>query len=269
VPRFKREGGDPPSSGTVVGLVGCVKMKQSAPSPAKDLYVSPLFRGQRQAVEGRCDRWFILSAKHRLLDPELTIEPYEEALHGTSRRHKQSWSAAVLAELQAELGDLDGLHFEIHAGQDYYAYGLADGLVNAGATVALPTKGLTLGQKLAYYREGEHPAPHTRSGPTPSRPLPDQPQSSAKLRGARPPDGKYRPLYDHLHRLTQDRWDAAFDEVEAVTGIRLPASARNHAAWWANEVATHSHARSWVAAGFRTTAVNLTREQVTFVRVRS
>lgn len=266
--RFMRERGEPPGSKTV-GLVGCVKMKQSVPSPAKDLYVSPLFRRQREAVESRCERWFILSAKHGLLDPELTIEPYEEALHGTSRQHRRSWSASVLAQLQAELGDLDGLHIEIHAGEDYYAFGLVDGLLNAGATVALPTKGLTLGQKLAYYRKGKPPPRRARTGPSPTDARSGQPQHSAPQRDTSPPQGKYRPLYDHLQGLTQDQWNAAFEEVEAVTGFRLPASARNHAAWWANEVTTHSHARAWVAAGFKTTGVNPTREYVTFVRVRS
>ena len=53
-----------------VGLVGCVKKKGSSPAPAGDLYISPLFIGRRRFVEASCDRWFILSALHGLLDPD-------------------------------------------------------------------------------------------------------------------------------------------------------------------------------------------------------
>ncbi len=68
-----------------VGLVSCVKTKRSIATAAKDLYISPLFRGQRQAVEAGCDRWFILSAKHGLLAPNTVIAPYDDTPSGASR----------------------------------------------------------------------------------------------------------------------------------------------------------------------------------------
>lgn len=250
-----------------IGLVGCVKTKLPVTTAAKDLYDSPLFHCQRRAVEASCDRWYILSAKHGLLDPDAEIEPYEEALHGTSRFHKRTWSRGVLDQLRDQLGNLDGLHIEIHAGQDYYAYGLVDGLRHAGATVELPAEGLSMGQKLGYYRSGRR-----RTGPQPpetARPPSSHNRTWAGTWDVVPPRGKYRPLYDHLQTLDDDRWDAGFPDVEDVLGSDLPASARNHQAWWANETATHSHSRAWVAAGFHTANVNLSREQVTFVRTGS
>lgn len=253
------------SGGSRVGLVGCVKTKRAVASTAKDLYVSTLFHGQRRAVEASCARWFILSAKHGLLSPDTVIEPYEETLKNTPARCKRTWSRRVLGQLRHELGELDDVHFEIHAGQDYYAYGLVEGLSDAGATIELPTEGLSMGQKLSYYGDGRPDGPRRPQTPD---------ASSGCGRRTPPPDvpvprGKYRPLYEYLEALGDDRWDAWFTEVEDVLGVRLPESARNHLAWWANETATHTHARAWIAAGFHTTNVNLPDERVSFVRIRS
>ena len=62
-----------------IGLVGCVKKKGPVAAPAEELYVSPLFVGRRRFVESTCDRWFILSALHGLVDPHEVIEPYDHA----------------------------------------------------------------------------------------------------------------------------------------------------------------------------------------------
>ena len=91
-----------------VGLVACVKTKRPVPSAAKDLYDSPLFHGQRRAVESTCDQWFILSARHGLLYPDAVVEPYEETLVRASRRDKRAWAQRVLGQLDEELGDVRG-----------------------------------------------------------------------------------------------------------------------------------------------------------------
>lgn len=77
--------------------------------------------------------------------------------------------------------------------------------------------------------------------------------------------GKYAPLQRHLLALTDDRWDATFRDVEAVLGGPLPASARKHQAWWSNTTSLVS-ARSWLAAGWRTSNVQIREEKVFFVR---
>jgi hypothetical protein len=41
--------------------------------------------------------------------------------------------------------------FEIHAGADYRDFGLADGLLQRGAVVTVPTLGLSQGRQLAFY----------------------------------------------------------------------------------------------------------------------
>jgi hypothetical protein len=126
-----------------------VKQKASHAAQAAQLYTSTLSDRQRQWATARCERWFILSAKHGLLAPNTLIEPYEETLKTLSRRAKRAWSSRVLEQLKANLSDLRGMHFEIYAGMDYFDYGLREGLLEAGATVAVPWEGLGLGQRMA------------------------------------------------------------------------------------------------------------------------
>jgi hypothetical protein len=79
--------------------------------------------------------------------------------------------------------------------------------------------------------------------------------------------GKYDPLFDHLSRATEPRLRLSFAEIERIIGDSLPASARRHQAWWANErVGTHVHARSWLDAGYATQRLDLNSATVEFVR---
>lgn len=72
-----------------IGLVGCVKTKQSVATAAWDLYTSPIFTGRRRCVEASCDRWFVLSAKHGVLPPKTVIEPYDVALKDAGRAERR------------------------------------------------------------------------------------------------------------------------------------------------------------------------------------
>jgi hypothetical protein len=137
-----------------VGLVSCSKAKLDHAAPARELYSkSALFRGARCHVERTCDRWFVLSAKHGLVKPEQVLEPYNQTLNDASPAERRAWSATVLAQLQAELGDLRGTTFEAHAGAAYLYFGLADGLIRLGAGVENPLDGLGLGKRLQFYGE--------------------------------------------------------------------------------------------------------------------
>ncbi|HET6311145.1 MAG TPA: hypothetical protein VFH00_09110 [Candidatus Nitrosotalea sp.] len=135
-----------------IGLVGCVKSKLDKPISARDLYTSPLFRGRRKYVERTCDRWFVLSAKHGLVDPDTVLEPYDQTLKNSGRAERRRWGAEVLYALKLELGAFSSTVFEIHAGDDYRAFGLVDGIRELGGQVTLPTEGLSLGQQLEFYR---------------------------------------------------------------------------------------------------------------------
>jgi hypothetical protein len=78
---------------------------------------------------------------------------------------------------------------------------------------------------------------------------------------------KYDPLREHLLRQRADSFTMTFEEVAAVVPGGLPASAYRYPAWWANEASgSHTHARAWLDAGFRTRALSLTARRVTFAR---
>ena len=79
------------------------------------------------------------------------------------------------------------------------------------------------------------------------------------------PGGKYQRLHEHLKSTTSDHWQFTFREIESIIGASLPASAYRHAAWWSN-TGSHSQANAWLAAGFRSTNVDLHAEQVIFAR---
>jgi hypothetical protein len=135
-----------------IGLVGCVKSKLDRSAPARDLYTSPLFQGRRRFVENSCDRWFVLSAKYGLVDPDKVLQPYDRTLKQVGRAERRRWSAAVVSGLELELGAFRTVVFEIHAGDDYRKFGLEDGIRGRGGQVVVPTHGLSLGQQLAFYR---------------------------------------------------------------------------------------------------------------------
>jgi hypothetical protein len=135
-----------------VGLVGCVKSKQTVATRAGDLYTSALFKGRRAWVERNCDCWYVLSAKHGLVDPAAILEPYDESLVAKGRADRHRWAQQVLGQLGQELGELGGHRVEIHAGMAYVDFGLREGLVRCGAEVVVPTQGLRQGEHLAFYK---------------------------------------------------------------------------------------------------------------------
>jgi len=135
-----------------VGLVGCVKRKAEAARAAEDLYTSALFKERRAHVNETCDRWFILSARHGLVDPSAVLEPYDETLTNAPRAVRRTWSATVLEQLAGQLGDL-GVHaFEVHAGAAYRDFGLVSGIRSAGAFVEIVGEGLPIGRLLSFYK---------------------------------------------------------------------------------------------------------------------
>ena len=79
--------------------------------------------------------------------------------------------------------------------------------------------------------------------------------------------GKYDALKSHLSQMTDGDWPAKFSEIEAILGFALPRSAYAYPAWWSNDPTGHSHSRAWLAAGWKTSDVDLNHQQVKFVRV--
>lgn len=77
---------------------------------------------------------------------------------------------------------------------------------------------------------------------------------------------KYDRLTAHLSTLTTEEWPVSFAEIEAILGFKLPASAYEHPAWWANQSGGHGQSSAWQEAGWKTEGLNLDEKSVTFVR---
>jgi hypothetical protein len=77
---------------------------------------------------------------------------------------------------------------------------------------------------------------------------------------------KYEPLPQFLTAGRTSATRLSFAEIERILGFKLPKSAYEHEAWWANNATGHSHARAWLDAGWRTENVDLAARKVTFQR---
>jgi hypothetical protein len=68
---------------------------------------------------------------------------------------------------------------------------------------------------------------------------------------------KYDSLYAHLSNCPHSMVKMSFVEIAGLVG-GLPASATDYRAWWSNEAeGSHVQAKSWMAAGYEVTEVEL------------
>lgn len=136
-----------------IGLVSCVKTKRDKSTTPKDLYTSDYFGKMRSYAEQYHDEWWILSAKHGLLDPDgEPIAPYDETLSGASVDKKREWANRVAEQLDEQGLLSSDVTLVLHAGKDYYQEVLPL-IENSGSTIETPTEGLAIGEKLAWYNE--------------------------------------------------------------------------------------------------------------------
>lgn len=143
------------SSTITIGLVGCASQKLRRPAPARDLYVSQLFRKASAYAELTCDRWYVLSAKHGLVHPDTIVEPYDMRL-GTNDRTSppiHTWAAGVRAQLDTELAGLGDVTLVALAGEQYRTV-----LLGSRWPSVVPMKGLGIGQQLGWLTAQLHPA---------------------------------------------------------------------------------------------------------------
>lgn len=78
---------------------------------------------------------------------------------------------------------------------------------------------------------------------------------------------KYSKLHQFFQTHVSDFVRMTFDEVEQEAGFTLPASARIHQAWWANDRARHVQAKAWLDAGFESEQVDMKSGTLAFRRV--
>jgi hypothetical protein len=138
---------------TEIGLVSCVKTKQEEPATPKNLYTSSYFEKMQAYAEQYHDSWWILSAKHCLLDPDgAAIAPYDETLTGARVGRKREWANRVAEQLDEEGLLSNGITLVLHAGKDYYEE-LLPLIEDSNVSIEIPTEGLAIGETQAWYNE--------------------------------------------------------------------------------------------------------------------
>lgn len=124
-----------------------MKQKRASAAPAGDLYTSTLFTGLRRYAERVADRWFILSAKHGVLEPSAVTEPYELTLNTMAKKDRLEWAGRVQQQLDKVLAP--GCEVVLLAGARYRE-GVEPYLRAKGHPVSIPLEGLPLGKQLQW-----------------------------------------------------------------------------------------------------------------------
>jgi hypothetical protein len=135
-----------------IGLVACGKTKRDRATPAHELYISTLFHKASAYAAETYDRWYILSAKHHLLEPDQLIAPYDDSLKGRGAARRKEWASEVCEQICKRYppNRAPTPEFYLHAGADYSRF-LADCLRSNGYVTHVPLAGLGIGQQLHWY----------------------------------------------------------------------------------------------------------------------
>jgi hypothetical protein len=80
--------------------------------------------------------------------------------------------------------------------------------------------------------------------------------------------GKYEPLGQFLRKQEAEFLPMRFAEIERLLGDKLPASSKEHRAWWSNNPSNNVMTRQWLDAGYETEAVDLAAERLVFRKVK-
>lgn len=138
-----------------VYLISCVAEKRTSELPAEHLYCSDWFQKARAYVLRNIhpgDQWYILSAKHGLLHPRITIEPYNESLNNLRKADRLEWAHRVAIQLRELLQPADTVVFL--AGQKYREF--LEPVVRAlGCQISVPMRGMRIGEQLNWLVNSE------------------------------------------------------------------------------------------------------------------
>ena len=135
---------------TRVAFVSCVKQKRDSAAPARDLYLSQLFRGLRRYAETHADAWYILSAEHGVLRPDQVVEPYERTLNTMRKPERLAWAERVQKQLLELLPS--GAEVILLAGLRYREE-IEPFLRKRGFLVSVPLEGLKIGMQLQRLKQ--------------------------------------------------------------------------------------------------------------------
>ena len=82
-------------------------------------------------------------------------------------------------------------------------------------------------------------------------------------------ESRYAPLALLLREQPRDqpKVSLTFQKIEEIIGGELPASARQHRSWWANDSVGHVQSQQWLDMGWRVSRINMSEETVIFTRI--
>ena len=127
-------------------LVACASAKLPHAAAARDLYDSALFKKSRAYAERGFDGWYVLSAKHGLVAPDVVLDPYNLTLNSLGIAARRGWAGRVMGDLRSRLKAGDRVTFL--AGKRYREF-LEEPLRAMGVDVRVPLEGLRIGEQLA------------------------------------------------------------------------------------------------------------------------
>lgn len=130
-------------------LISCAATKLDRPAPAADLYTSPLFRAAGSYAEASGHPWFVLSARHGLVEPTTVLERYDLKITNLTPGERSAWADRVARALYYRGFGGWGV-FEVHGG-DSYARPLRVALSPISLDIIEPLAGLGIGHRLQWY----------------------------------------------------------------------------------------------------------------------
>ena len=122
-----------------VALIGSSGASAEEPKAAGEMFCSDGFARAREHARHSRLPWFVLSAKHGLLDPGEVISPYGSHIDDQPSAYRAAWAEWVVAQL-ADRVQLDGVVVEVHGGVDF-AQPLRQPLARRGAVLEIPLPG--------------------------------------------------------------------------------------------------------------------------------
>ena len=139
--RYREPTGHRPTVAVAARVVLIGSSGATAPGPVRvaDLFRSPGFVRAREHAVHSAMPWFVLSAKHGLLEPDDVVAPYFLELGDASTVYRSAWGEWVAAQL-GERVQLSGATVEVHGGVDF-AQPLRQPLARRGAALELPLPG--------------------------------------------------------------------------------------------------------------------------------
>src|ERR1700684_1312262 len=79
--------------------------------------------------------------------------------------------------------------------------------------------------------------------------------------------GKSQPLGTFLRNQGSREVRLTFEQIEKITGTKLPPKAQHHRAWWSNNASNNVMTKVWLEAGYESARVDMSARKLVFRRV--